>query len=171
MDGLCLQEPFPPAACLAQEPWLFDPRDRQEAPKRRRMEDVSVTLDWDMDWDVPNSFFALLQRWLHDSTGTRLAVEGWHASDSEVANSSATREEGIQIFVKDLFDQTRLVQIGMTSKVSDVKEALRKKIMVESTAYYLTYIGKRLEDDRTLIDYGVLDGSTLMMNGRFPLCA
>lgn len=103
-------------------------------------------------------------------------LEQWHstqfmevespASDVDLPAVQNSASLHVQIFVRDLSDTTRVIHVGLDSHISDVKRVICAKAQTSADAYYLTYIGKRLEDGRSLLDYGVLNGSTLLMNGR-----
>ncbi|CAE7852487.1 unnamed protein product, partial [Symbiodinium sp. KB8] len=131
MDALCRQPTF-------DDRWLRDPRDFEDAPKRRRLE-ATGSVGW--HWEVAQ----MLEQW----HSTQFMEVESPASDVDLPAVQNSASLHVQIFVRDLSDTTRVIHVGLDSHISDVKRVICAKAQTSADAYYLTYIGKRLEDEPT----------------------
>jgi hypothetical protein len=71
----------------------------------------------------------------------------------------------IRLFVgKTLVGPALTIEVEPSSTINDVKALLEHTANIPFNQQRLIYNGKQLEDNRTLADYNVLDGSTLILS-------
>jgi len=71
----------------------------------------------------------------------------------------------IRLFVgKTLVGTALTIEVEPSSTINDVKALLEHTANIPFNQQRLIYNGKQLEDNRTLADYNVLDGSTLILS-------
>ncbi|CAE7486883.1 unnamed protein product, partial [Symbiodinium sp. CCMP2456] len=109
MDALCRQPAF-------DDRWLRDPRDFEDAPKRRRLEAVG-SVGW--HWEVAQ----MLEQW----HSTQFMEVESPASDVDLPAVQNSASLHVQIFVRDLSDTTRIIHMGLDSHISDVKRVICAK--------------------------------------------
>jgi ubiquitin len=74
----------------------------------------------------------------------------------------------MQIFVKTLTGKTTTVEVEAGDTIESVKAKIEDEMDVRQDRQRLLHAGKQLEDDRTLSDYNIREGSTLHLVLRFP---
>ena len=73
-------------------------------------------------------------------------------------------QDGMQIFVEmQLVRQTITLNVEPNDSIASVKKKIQEKGKVPYYNQWLTFKGKKLEDDRTLRDYDITVGSTLLL--------
>ena len=70
----------------------------------------------------------------------------------------------MQLFVKGL--QTSVLDVAETDRVIDVKERLANSDGIPCDDQVLTFAGRPLDDEETLVSYGITDLSTLSVDVR-----
>jgi ubiquitin C len=70
---------------------------------------------------------------------------------------------GYQIFVKTLTGATVTISCEPTDKIETMKAKIQEKVEVPADRQCLLFAGKRLENDRTIADYGIQQESTIFM--------
>lgn len=70
--------------------------------------------------------------------------------------------------INPLGDKTFLLIVDTDSKVAKLKANLKDIFGISDESFYLTFQGKLLKEDLTLLDYNITGGSSIRMIGRLP---
>jgi len=70
---------------------------------------------------------------------------------------------GIDIFVKTLTGKTITLNVDAADSIYTVKEKFQEKEGVPPDQQRMVFMGMQLDDDRTLLEYGILTGATLLL--------
>ena len=71
--------------------------------------------------------------------------------------------DAMQIFVKTITGKTIALEVQETDIVESVKAMIQDKEEIPSNTQRLVFNGKQLEDWRTLSNYNIQQGSTLLL--------
>ena len=77
------------------------------------------------------------------------------------SNTNGPPEGTIDIFIKTLTGKTILLNVQINQTILDLKHQIHAEEGIPPDQQRLIFAGKRLEDGRTLADYGVKNESTL----------
>ena len=72
-----------------------------------------------------------------------------------------------KIFVLTLTGKIIDLKVELSDTIKDIKEKIHIKEHIPPDSQFLTFSGKELEDNLTLIDYNIKMGSTLLLIIRF----
>lgn len=100
-----------------------------------------------------------------------LQIENTHSESSSV---SPTIYKEIQIFVKTITGGVITVAVRSTDSVQSLYIAVHRREGVVSSSFRLIYGGKQLEPERSLLEYGLQNGSTVhllirLLGGKYLL--
>jgi large subunit ribosomal protein L40e len=85
------------------------------------------------------------------------------ASHSDCFGGGGGGGSPIQMFIKTLTGQTLTLNLNSGANVGFVKKKIHDQTGVPANQQRLVFVGKQLEDDRTLADYNIQNESTLSM--------
>ena len=71
--------------------------------------------------------------------------------------------DGMQIFVKTVTGKTITLEVQDIDTIESVKVMIQDKEEIPSNTQQLVFTGKQLEDWRTLSNYNIQQGSTLLL--------
>ena len=83
--------------------------------------------------------------------------------DYKIRNESFLEFEGSGIFVKTLPDKVYKIYIDNEKTVKDLKKEIEERLDFPINNQRLIFVGKELEDNRTLLDYKIYDESTVIL--------
>lgn len=87
-----------------------------------------------------------------------LQIENAHSESSSV---SPTIDKEIQIFLKTHIGRTMTIAVRSTDLVQSLSGAYHRREGFSSNTFRLIYGGKQLEPERSLLEYGLQNGSTV----------
>jgi ubiquitin C len=71
----------------------------------------------------------------------------------------------MQVFIRSLIGRTITLEVEPDEKIAQIKDRLSGKegVPIDPWTLDFVYVGKRLEDDRTLADYNITKESTIQV--------
>lgn len=67
----------------------------------------------------------------------------------------------MQIFIKTLSDSNIRLEVDSNDTIGDIKQRIYQRENISPLEQRLIFAGKQLEDNKTIQDYGILEGNTM----------
>lgn len=81
--------------------------------------------------------------------------------------SEAPAPGQISIFVKSINGKTRTIVCDKNATIRQIKEQMQEKEGLNIDEQRMIFAGKNLEDDRTLMDYNIVEQNTIHLVSLF----